>query len=76
MELSYKNYRKKLGKAIQAKREEQGLSREALAAKIDDMCIKTLERIEKADYPRDMRLHNIQSVCKELGFTITLTLGK
>jgi ribosome-binding protein aMBF1 (putative translation factor) len=76
MELSYKNYRKKLGQAIERKRKEKDLSREALASRIDDVCMKTIERIEKADYPRDLGLHTIQAVCKELDFPIKLALGK
>ena len=75
MEVTYKNYRGKLGNKVKEKRQEQRLSREALADKIDGVCSKTIDRIEKANYSRDIGLHTIQSVCKELGFSVKLTLG-
>ena len=75
MEINYKNYRKKLGNAIKAKREEKGLSRDALAKKIDGVCSKTIDRIEKASYPRDIGLHTLEKVCCELGLSVKLTIG-
>lgn len=76
MELSYKKYRKKLGIAIREKRVADGLSQEALAAKIDGVCSKTVQRIETASYPRDMKLHVIQAICEELKFPVKLNLGE
>ncbi|MCK5606747.1 helix-turn-helix transcriptional regulator [Candidatus Pacearchaeota archaeon] len=75
MEVNYQNYREKLGNAIQAKREEKGLSRDALAKKIEGVCSKTIDRIEKASYPRDIGLHTLEKVCCELRFSVKLTLG-
>ena len=75
MEVNYKNYRKKLGDETRNRRLDAGLSREALASKIEGVCTKTIERIEKASYSRDIGLHTIQAVCCELKFSIKLTLG-
>ena len=75
MEVNYSNYREKLGKEIKEKREEKGLSRETLAKRIDGVCSKTIDRIEKASYPRDIGLHTIQRICKELRLSIKLSLG-
>ena len=75
MEVNYNNYRGKLGKVVKAKRQEKGLSREALAERIEGVCSKTIGFIEKANYSRDIGLFTIQSVCKELGLSIKITLG-
>ena len=75
MNVNYSNYRERLGKEIKSKREDKGLSREALAAKIDGVSIKTLENVEKANYNRDFGLHTIQHICAELGLSVKLTLG-
>lgn len=74
MEFSYRDYRKKLATLVAKTRDDKGLSRERLAAGIDGVCTKTIERIESGDY-RDMRLHSIQLVCAELGIQIKMVLG-
>lgn len=75
MDVNYKNYRNKLGDEIMRKRKEKGLSREAVAAKIEGVSTKTIENIEKGNYNRDFGLHTIQHVCRELGISVKLTLG-
>lgn len=75
MELNYKNYRKKLGTMIKTKRKEQGLSLEALAKRIDGVCSKTIDRIEKANYPRDIGFHTLEKICLELGISVKMTFG-
>ena len=75
MEVNYQNYREKLGKAVKAKRKEKRLSLDALAKQIDGVCSKTIDRIEKASYPRDIGLHTLEKVCRELGLSVKLTIG-
>lgn len=86
MQVNYDNYRKKLGDAIKAKREEAGLSREALAKQIDrrlvakkaerkSVCVKTIERVEKAEYTNHIGLFTIQTICSELKLSVKFSLG-
>ena len=76
MEVTYGNYKEKLGLAIRQKREDKGLSREGLASMIEGVCTQTIMRMESGDYPyKDMSLHSIQVVCAELGLSVKLTLG-
>lgn len=75
MQVNYDNYREKLGKAVLAKREETCLTQKALAAKIKGVCSKTIERIETGNYPKDMSLFAIQSVCSELKLSVKFSLG-
>ena len=76
MEVTYENYKEKLGLAIKRNREDRGLSREGLAAKIEGICTQTIMRMESGNYPyKDMSLRSIQAVCAELGFSVKLTLG-
>lgn len=75
MQLNYQNYREQLGNKIKAEREAKGLSRETLAKRIDGVCSKTIDRTEKASYPRDIGLHTLEKVCYELGISVKLTLG-
>lgn len=85
MEVNYDNYRKKLGDAIKAKREELGLSREGLAKQIDrnrkdgdkrkSICYKTIERVEKGEYTNHVGLFTIQIICSELKLSVKFSLG-
>ena len=76
MEVTYANYKQKLGQAVRQKREDAKLSREGLAAKIEGICTNTIWRMESGDYPyKDMSLRSIQLVCAELGISVKLTLG-
>ena len=76
MELNYKDYQKKLGNGIMAARKEKGWSREKLALQTGgEVTTRTIDRIEKADYNKDVSLYTIDQVCSALGITIRMTLG-
>lgn len=75
MQVTYKNYREKIGAAIKAKREEEGLSQEGLAAKIEGICTQTIVRIETGSYPKDLTLFTIQAVCNELKLPVNMNFG-
>ena len=88
MEVNYDNYRKKLGDAILAKREELCISRESLAKQIDrnrpvvegekrrkSICVKTIERVEKGEYTNHIGLFTIQTICSELKLSVKFSLG-
>ena len=84
MEVTYDNYRKKLGDAIMKKREELCLSREQLAKQIDrnlkgddrkSVCTKTIERVERGEYTNHIGLFTIQTICSELKLSVKFNLG-
>lgn len=75
MKVTYTNYREKIGAAIKTKREEEGLSQEGLAAKIEGVCTQTIVRIETGSYPKDLTLFTIQAVCNELNLPVNMTFG-
>jgi ribosome-binding protein aMBF1 (putative translation factor) len=75
MEVTYYDYREKVGRTVRSKREERGISRETLALRIEGICAQTIRRLENNCYSKDITLFTIQSVCKELDISVKMTLG-
>jgi DNA-binding XRE family transcriptional regulator len=75
MQVNYNNYKQKIGAKIQEERKKQRYSRELLAELIPGVCSRTIGRIENGEHTKDIDLYSMQSICKELGITIVMTLG-
>jgi ribosome-binding protein aMBF1 (putative translation factor) len=82
LNVTYQDYREKVGKEIERARAAKDLSRDALSIKIGlnennkpKVCSKTINRIETGDYPRDVGLYSLQEVCKALGVKLSMKIG-